>query len=170
VAGMGADLFESYIGSIIRAEILGGNNPHLSAVPMWHAAGGLISPFIGFFFVSIKEKGDGWNTNLTALMLALTKGMYLTNVYFLVFAAVIVILLYGANSEVGWKMVSYLVMGLWSGMVIGKAFSFSPLLITAHPSPSRPVPEQAQPRSSSNEWASAWSVQSFLCVSVLSAL
>merc|ERR1719361_413238 len=54
VAGMGADLFESYIGSIIGAATLGGEQPHLLAVPMWLAAAGLISSFIGFFFVSTK--------------------------------------------------------------------------------------------------------------------
>merc|ERR1719394_1553514 len=43
VAGMGADLFESYIGSIIGAATLGGNRPEFLALPMWLAAGGLIS-------------------------------------------------------------------------------------------------------------------------------
>merc|ERR1719272_276062 len=63
VAGMGADLFESYIGSIIGAMTLGGTDPAALALPMWLAAGGLISSFIGFFFVSTKEKGDGVNCN-----------------------------------------------------------------------------------------------------------
>jgi len=124
VAGMGADLFESYIGSIIGCATLGGNNPHLLAMPMWLAAGGLISSFIGFFFVSTKEKGDGWNTNLTALMFALEKGMYIANVLFLIFAAVIVILLFGPESEEGWKMFCCVVIGLLSGMAIGKGTEF----------------------------------------------
>merc|ERR1719223_1448472 len=124
VAGMGADLFESYIGSIIGAATLGGEDPHLLAVPMWLAAGGLIASFIGFFFVSTKEKGDGWNTNLGALMFALEKGMYIANVLFLIFAAVAVILLFGADSEAGWKMFVCVVIGLVSGMAIGKGTEF----------------------------------------------
>jgi len=124
VAGMGADLFESYIGSIIGAATLGGNAPELLAMPMWLAAAGLLSSFIGFFFVSTKEKGDGWNTNLTALMFALEKGMYIANVLFVCFAAVIVILLFGADNEAGWKMFACVVLGLISGMAIGKGTEF----------------------------------------------
>jgi len=124
VAGMGADLFESYIGSIIGAATLGGEDPKLLAMPMWLAACGLLSSFIGFFFVSTKEKGDGWNTNLTALMFALEKGMYVANVLFLIFAAVIVILLFGPESEEGWKAFVCVVLGLVSGMAIGKGTEF----------------------------------------------
>merc|ERR1719510_294349 len=42
VAGMGADLFESYCGSLIGAATLGGNEPVLLAFPFWLAAAGLI--------------------------------------------------------------------------------------------------------------------------------
>merc|ERR1719223_2502741 len=121
---MGADLFESYIGSIIGAATLGGENPQLLALPMWLAAFGLLSSFVGYFFVSTKEKGDGWNTNLTALMFALEKGMYIANVLFLIFAAVIVILLFGPASEEGWKFFVCVVLGLVSGMAIGKGTEF----------------------------------------------
>merc|ERR1712050_699701 len=71
-----------------------------------------------------KEKGDGWNTNLTALMFALEKGMYIANVIFLIFAAVIVILLFGPGSEQGWKMFICVVVGLVAGMAIGKGTEF----------------------------------------------
>ena len=79
VAGMGADLFESYIGSLIGAATLGGGSPALLALPLWLAAGCLLSSFVGFFFVSTKEKGDGVNCNLGALMFALEKGMYVVS-------------------------------------------------------------------------------------------
>merc|ERR1719195_2386264 len=124
VAGMGADLFESYIGSIIGASTLGKDNPALLAMPMWLAATGLLSSFIGFFFVSTKEEGDGWNTNLTSLMFALEKGMYIANVLFLIFAAVIVILLFSPGSTSGWKCFVCVVLGLISGMAIGKGTEF----------------------------------------------
>ena len=71
VAGMGADLFESYVGSIIATMVLGGaflgieafgTTPlgGLSAVvlPLVLAAAGIIMSIIGTFFVRVKEGGD----------------------------------------------------------------------------------------------------------------
>jgi K(+)-stimulated pyrophosphate-energized sodium pump len=49
VAGMGADLFESYIGAIISSMILGA---------AWYAGLHIISSIIGFFFVRTKEGGN----------------------------------------------------------------------------------------------------------------
>ena len=47
VAGMGADLFESYVGSILGAATLGASI----------GAAGLLTSFIGFFFVSTDQEG-----------------------------------------------------------------------------------------------------------------
>lgn len=69
VAGMGADLFESYVGSIIGTMVLGAafmvpgfadNFGGLSAVllPLVLAGVGIIMSFIGTFFVKVKEGGD----------------------------------------------------------------------------------------------------------------
>jgi len=70
VAGMGADLFESYVGSIIATMVLGsaffmtaGFNDSfngLSAVilPLVLAAVGILTSVIGTFFVRVKEGGD----------------------------------------------------------------------------------------------------------------
>ena len=68
VAGMGADLFESYVGSIISAMVLGSlfislpefqGEMKLSPVllPLILAATGIITSIIGTFFVKVKE-GD----------------------------------------------------------------------------------------------------------------
>jgi len=124
VAGMGADLFESYIGSLIGTATLGNNDPTLLALPLWLGAAGLIGSFIGFFFVKTKERGDGWNTNLTALMFALEKGMYIANLIFLILGVVIVILLFGYESEIGWKCFCCVVVGLIAGMAIGKGTEY----------------------------------------------
>merc|ERR1712076_144196 len=68
VAGMGADLFESYVGSIIAAATLGVQAPavltakgvaHDAALspypymclPFWLAAAGIVTSILGFFFV-----------------------------------------------------------------------------------------------------------------------
>ncbi len=65
VAGMGADLFESYVGSIIGTMILGAfivtpNFSGLGAVylPLVLAAVGIIMSIIGTFFVKVKDGGN----------------------------------------------------------------------------------------------------------------
>ena len=65
VAGMGADLFESYVGSIIGTMVLGAfiitpDFAGLGAVylPLVLAAAGIIMSIIGTFFVRVKEGGN----------------------------------------------------------------------------------------------------------------
>jgi len=122
VAGMGADLFESYVGSILAAATLGApmGMPFL-AFPLWLMAAGLLTSGIGFFFVNTKEQGD---TSVGALMWALERGLYVANVLFLVLAAVIVGLLFGFSEEVGWKCYGCIVCGMVSGMAIGKVTEY----------------------------------------------
>jgi len=93
VAGMGADLFESYVGSIIGTMVLGAafmtvpswadNFDGLSAVllPLLLAGSGIITSIIGTFFVKVKDGGDPQKALNTgeyisfALMLAATFGL-----------------------------------------------------------------------------------------------
>mmetsp|Transcript_39203 Transcript_39203/g.88115 ORF Transcript_39203/g.88115 Transcript_39203/m.88115 type:complete len:833 (+) Transcript_39203:96-2594(+) len=125
VAGMGADLFESYVGSILATATLGaGTSVQLLALPFWLAAAGLIGSFVGFFFVTTDQKGEGWNTNLGALMFALEKGTYVANFIFLALGAVIFCLLMGPDSELGWKMYACVIIGLITGMIIGKGTEY----------------------------------------------
>lgn len=68
VAGMGADLFESFVGSIIAAMVLGAvfmslpefsGNPLAGVLlPLFLAASGIVISIIGTFFVKVKEGGD----------------------------------------------------------------------------------------------------------------
>ena len=65
VAGMGADLFESYVGSIIGTMVLGAFiiTPEYSGLgavylPLVLAAIGIIMSIIGTFFVKVKEGGN----------------------------------------------------------------------------------------------------------------
>lgn len=128
VAGMGADLFESYIGSVIAAGTLGaGISPAHLAFPCWLAGGGLITSFIGYFFVSTKEEGNGINVNLSSLMWALDKGMLVANILFIIFGVVIVILLFGTDGgpdSLGWKLLGCVVIGMVTGMAIGKGTEY----------------------------------------------
>lgn len=68
VAGMGADLFESFVGSIIAAMVLGAvfmTLPEFSEfnlagvmLPLLLAATGIVISIVGTFFVKVKEGGD----------------------------------------------------------------------------------------------------------------
>ena len=64
VAGMGADLFESYVGSIIATMVLGaafmssGMDIDAVLLPLYLAATGIIMSIIGTFFVKVKEGGS----------------------------------------------------------------------------------------------------------------
>jgi K(+)-stimulated pyrophosphate-energized sodium pump len=66
VAGMGADLFESYVGSILGAMVLGagatvlggGSSMDLVQLPLAIAAVGIVLSIIGTFFVRVKEGGN----------------------------------------------------------------------------------------------------------------
>ena len=66
VAGMGADLFESYVGSILGTMILGlglhtaagAEGTDLVVLPLYLAGIGIIASIIGTFFVRTKEGGN----------------------------------------------------------------------------------------------------------------
>ena len=65
VAGMGADLFESYVGSILGSMVLGASilvmgvfDFNFVLLPLLIAASGIIVSIVGTFMVSVKEGGD----------------------------------------------------------------------------------------------------------------
>ncbi len=82
VAGMGADLYESYVGSIISCMALGVAAFHsfaAMAIPMLMAAVGIVCSIIGTFFVRTKEHATqkdllrslSRGTNFSAILIAL---------------------------------------------------------------------------------------------------
>lgn len=81
VAGMGADLYESYVGSIISSSALGVSafgSLSAMAVPMLLAAAGILCSVLGTFLVRTKENASQKNllrslsrgTNFSALLIA----------------------------------------------------------------------------------------------------
>jgi len=62
VAGMGADLFESYVGAILGSMVLGwavsSGDINFVLLPLFIAGAGIIVSIIGTFMVSVKEGGD----------------------------------------------------------------------------------------------------------------
>ena len=78
VAGMGADLYESYVGSIVATLALAvsaGFGFGGAAVPMVMAAVGTLASIIGTFFVRSGEK-----TDQKSLLAALRKGTYVSSI------------------------------------------------------------------------------------------
>merc|ERR1719316_1467595 len=136
VAGMGADLFESYVGSLIAAVSLAlycnDSTASRLQLPGYLAGAGIFCSMLGVFAVSTKEKGEGWNSNLGALMWALEKGMYLAGILFMICAYGICYVMFPL--ELANKIFGCIVVGLVTGMAIGKtteyftSFDFGPVI------------------------------------------
>merc|ERR1712194_200363 len=85
VAGMSADLFESFVGSIIAAVTLANGDIVLIMLPFWIAGTGVIGSIAGFYVVGTKEQASQ-----KELMFALTKGAFVSAMVVVVFAATFV--------------------------------------------------------------------------------
>jgi len=126
VAGMGADLYESYCGSILAAAALGvaaGFGIFGVALPMLIAALGIIFSIIGVFLVRTKEgaststllKSLGLGVNASAVMIALASGG-------------LVIYLLGVQADIGMTMAIRIwvaiLVGLLVGIIIGRSAEY----------------------------------------------
>lgn len=113
VAGMGADLYESYVGSIISCGALAtaaGLGFSGVLVPMLIAAVGIISSIIGTFFVSTKENADQ-----KMLLGSLRRGTYASSIIAAIGSAALIFMLLPDNKNVFWAVIS----GLIAGVLIG---------------------------------------------------
>lgn len=124
VAGMGADLYESYAGAILATAALGAAayaaNPEmqLKAVfaPMLIAAVGVLLSIIGIFLVRTKEDAD-----MKALLKALGRG---TNISSILVAVATFGILYALGME-NWIGISFaVVVGLVAGVIIGQGTEY----------------------------------------------
>ena len=127
-AGMGADLFESYVDSIIATMALATiavMSPHLAKglvpdlqtawwLPMIVAAGGIIASIIGIFMVRV-----GVKTEMKGLLNALRLGTYSASVLVVAFTA-IAIWLMGVDWGVFWAIL----VGLAAGVLIGESTNY----------------------------------------------
>ncbi|MFA7287896.1 MAG: sodium-translocating pyrophosphatase [Melioribacteraceae bacterium] len=124
VAGMGADLYESYCGSILATAALGAaafmETPDLQfkavIAPMLIAAIGIILSIMGIFIVRTKE-----DATQKDLLNSLGNGINFSSVLIVVFSALIVNLLGFDNA---WGIWGSIVSGLITGIVIGKATEY----------------------------------------------
>ena len=113
VAGMGADLYESYVGSIYSSGALAvaaGFGVSGAIVPMLIAAVGIIASIIGAFFVSTKE-----GASQHQLLGSLRKGTYVSSILAALGAALVIRLLLPDNFSIFWAVIS----GLAAGVAIG---------------------------------------------------
>ena len=111
IAGMGADLFESYVGSIISSMILGGllfEGIKGIMFPLLLAACGAISAIIGTFFVQTKSEKNLHN--------ALTKGTLVSGFLVTVCSAFLSNTLFG-NLYVFYATTAGLIAGILIGLI-----------------------------------------------------
>jgi len=118
VAGMGADLFESFVGSIIAAATLADGDSVLVSLPFWIAGAGIIASMIGFFFVSTKD-----GASQKELLFALHKGTLVASGFVMGFSAIICWLFFD-NAKEGWCIYGCILIGLASGVLIGQATEY----------------------------------------------
>jgi K(+)-stimulated pyrophosphate-energized sodium pump len=137
VAGMGADLFDSYVASIVAVMILGaalsiaGDTLYIQ-IPLVFAGVGIFASIIGSLTVRIGEKGNPGKT--------LNMGTYLTCVIFAILTAV-------ATFYLGydWRIWGAASIGLAAGVIIGVTTDYftsedkAPVLKTAEASKSGPA-------------------------------
>ncbi|MDD2865723.1 MAG: sodium-translocating pyrophosphatase [Candidatus Omnitrophota bacterium] len=115
VAGMGADLYESYVGSIVATSALGvaaGLGVGGVTVPMVMAAVGVLASVIGTFFVRSKE-----DASQGALLWALRKGVFVSAIMILIASYPLVRFTLGVDHMgVYWAVVAGLVAGVLLGI------------------------------------------------------
>jgi len=128
VAGMGADLFESYVDSIIATMTLGmiaafsatlGKSlvPDMATawfIPILVAAGGIAASIIGIFLVRVGEKLE-----MQALLNALRRGTFSAAALTAVFSFLVVYFL-EADMGIFWAIL----VGLVAGVLIGESTNF----------------------------------------------
>ena len=119
VAGMGADLFESYCGSIIAAATLAGSDVVLVSFPFWISAVGIFCSAIAYFAVSTKN-----DASQKDLMWSLNRGIFLAAALTLGGVAVVVHLLFEGREDFGWELYGCMILGLVSGLFIGHATEY----------------------------------------------
>ena len=122
VAGMGADLYESYCGSILATAALGAaafaGDMQLKAVlaPMMIAAVGILLSVLGIFLVRTRE-GAGMKQLLRSLGLGV-------NVSAVLIAILTFVILYSLQLD-NWVGISFaVIVGLLAGIIIGQSTEY----------------------------------------------
>ncbi len=113
VAGMGADLYESYVGSIIATmslAVVAGLGMKGVELPVKIAAAGILSSIIGTFFVRAREDATQQN-----LLMALRRGVWSASAIIVVLTYLLVKHELPGHIGVFWAVI----IGLIAGLIIG---------------------------------------------------
>ncbi len=123
VAGMGADLFESYVGAMIATATLAEYDATYVALPLWISGAGALASFAGYFMVHTK------GSTQKELMHALHLGTMTSAALQLIFSAIIIGVFFGFNDDnqypefgykIGWKLYACIAIGLCAGLMIAE--------------------------------------------------
>ena len=140
VAGMGADLFESYVGSSIAAVALAGVGAialkgaleqELILFPLLVASIGIIASIIGTFLVRTGEGAD-----MGRLLWSLRTGIFAAGILVLAGTAGAIVVL-----ELPWQLFWVVLVGLVAGQLIGTASEY---YTSYEYSPTKKLAEQAE--------------------------
>ncbi len=120
VAGMGADLYESYVGSIISASALGvaafNGDFKAMALPLLLATIGIIFSILGTFLVRTKE-----GASQKSLLGALSRGTIFSAILIAIVSFPLVYIVLGKDK---WMLYFAIIAGLIAGVLIGKATEY----------------------------------------------
>jgi K(+)-stimulated pyrophosphate-energized sodium pump len=139
VAGMGADLYESYCGSILATAALGAALPLAAAygglkaviAPMIVAGLGIVFSILGIFAVRTKE-----DASMKNLLKSLNIGIWGSSLLILIALAIM------ANAElITWGIFGAVIAGLAAGLVIGQSTEY---FTSDEYKPTRGIADQAK--------------------------
>jgi H(+)-translocating pyrophosphatase len=148
VAGMGADLYESYYGSILASMAIGATAAFagglgsewamkLAAAPMALAGIGIVCSLLGVFVVRAKE-----GASFSQLLRGLHMGVWFASALVTIGAGVLFYLLFGTNDTFAWWQPSLaIVTGLAAGLIIAFATEY---YTSYEHAPTQRISEQTQ--------------------------
>ena len=120
VAGMGADLYESYVGSVISSSALGvaafAGDIKAMALPLLLATLGIFCSILGTFLVRTKE-----GATQKSLLRALSKGTNFSAILIAVLAFPLVYFVLGSEN---WTIYFAILAGLVAGVLIGQSTEY----------------------------------------------
>jgi len=136
VAGMGADLYESYVGSIIATAALGvaaGLGLAGVLIPLLIASAGILASFIGMAFVRTGEEASQ-----KILLKALHKGVLIASV---LVAGLALLTVYGVLGSAYLGVAWAVIIGLVAGLLIGFSTEY---YTSSHYKPTQRIADSAQ--------------------------
>ena len=120
IAGMGSDLYESYVSAIAAAMVLGVIAFETKGVmlPLLLGAIGIVTSIIGTFFVRPQEFKGSFEQQVRKAHAAMNRGVYASNILMII-AGYFAIRLYmgGEGSGIFWALITGLICGFLIGQV-----------------------------------------------------